>query len=417
MASGVGSTITVTNLTINGALTIGVNGASENGVLSSDIIEASNITIGGGATFNITAYLSGIKAGEIVPIILGNVSSLDLDNPVQSYTSNGRTITYAIATQDYMTGGGTGFRTATAGLGAPSLSNGLYGYILSIIDAINNRGMNAVFLANSLREAASINNEGVYKNASEGVWVDGNLSGNRLGDIDNRNFNSKGGGVQAGVKVLGNKEVSVGLYTGYESKHMEQNDDRGDSEDVLLGVYSKYEANKFSIVGAVNAGQHSIKAKNAIADAEVDINAIGIRLGVEAEYELGLLKPFVGLEGGYVTNEKGKEKVSGSETGDELKAGEYMRAKGLVGVKVGSKLGEKMGWNAKGYVGVLLAGDEPKYNEETIKGTKEKEMSFGVGAGIDYELTSSVNVYVGGKVDRGEDLFGYTANAGASYKF
>jgi outer membrane autotransporter protein len=157
---------------------------------------------------------------------------------------------------------------------------------------------------------------------------------------------------------------------------------------------------------------------------------MSVRFGAEAEYGLGKVKPFIGINGGYVSSPEISAKTAG-ETVAIIEAATYLRLSGLAGIKIESTSTEsKLNWFGKGYLGLLLSGAKaehtvtPKSETEgaavagyTVNASEESNVFFGLGAGLGYSLTKNVTAKVGFDLNLAGSGTAYLANVGLSYKF
>jgi uncharacterized protein with beta-barrel porin domain len=160
--------------------------------------------------------------------------------------------------------------------------------------------------------------------------------------------------------------------------------------------------------------------------AKAQFQTKSIRFGVQADYDGGMLKPFVGLQGGYVTNPKITEKIDGEASGIIVED-DYFRLSALAGVKVeDDNARSTLKWFGKVYFGTLLAGDKPEYKVKPISefglsytatGSQEQSLFLGIGAGFDYALSKNISLTLGMDMNFAGQGTSYFANAGVSYKF
>jgi outer membrane autotransporter protein len=203
----------------------------------------------------------------------------------------------------------------------------------------------------------------------------------------------------------------------------------GTATDLGFGLYGAWTASeKISVKANAGLGMQSVSAKNSEFDGSADFETMSVRFGVEAQYGLGKLKPFIGINGGYVSSPEISAKTAG-ETVATIEAATYLRLSGLAGIKIESTSTEsKLNWFGKGYLGLLLAGAKaehtvtPKSDSEevagyTVNASEESTLFFGLGAGLGYSLTKNVTAKIGFDLNLAGSGTAYLGNIGISYKF
>jgi predicted outer membrane repeat protein len=406
------STITVNTLTIlGGTLEIRAKGSQADVIYANEAkINGDNIIVNPFGTLSINEPILIIGIGNISNSTWDAIS-FETHNSVIKETSNG---TYSLA---YWDGSSWSGASKAAVFANPTLA-GLYVTFLGGLGG-NGNGLNPVFIANSLRNAAESKNASqIMSNIEKDIWLGGGINGSTLKDKENEDFKSTGYGISAGAKIYSNQKARLGVFAGFAGNNLEQGKNKADTTDIEFGLYSGYFGEKINVKGLLGYGIQSISAKNDASNSKADYDTSAIRAAAEVEYILGIIRPFIGLEGGYISNTEIKEKTNGTESG-AIKADSYIRVKGLLGIKVEENV-NTFSLSGKLFVGSIVAGAKPEYTtnaDEKITATKEADLYFGLGAGIEVPLNDKVSAYVHGDINIGEDFLGYAANVGASYKF
>jgi uncharacterized protein with beta-barrel porin domain len=257
----------------------------------------------------------------------------------------------------------------------------------------------------------------------EYVWASVNVSGSNLKDNDDE-FKTNSFGAQAGGKLFENETLTAGAFIGIERKTFKQGQDEANATDLSFGAYGAWYAKKINVKANAGLGFQNVNAKND-ANAKAEFGTFNIRFGAEAQYNLEKIKPFLSLQGGYVSSPDIDEKADG-ETIAIVEADRYLRLTTLLGVKIENTNESKLSWNAKGYLGTLLSGAKPEYKVKpeaqgatsySLNATEESRIFIGLGAGIKYVLTQNISINLGVDLNFAAGYSAYLGSLGASYKF
>jgi hypothetical protein len=408
-ADGSTHTAYVDKAELYGTLEFGLNNNA------ADIIFATHtVIVNVDTVFNIVPFTQGLSLGTPIALvqtrgaIAGNV-----DTSTRTYTYNGQTISY------YLSQVSAGILAPPRTAYAANLSlAGIYAYILGISGSLN--GLNAAFIANTLKFGAISNDTNIFENIDRNVWVSGGVNGKTIKDEDNGDFKSDGYGVQAGVKVYNSDSVKGGLFIGYNGKSFKQAADKADASDIEIGTYWGFLGKALDFKTALSAGFQNISAKSADS-SKADFDAFSIRLNVEAQYNMGIFKPFIGIQSGFVQNSKIEEKKNGAVSAT-IDADNYIRVETLLGAKIGQD-GADFSWYAKLNANILAAGAKKEYtanngtSETKFNSTEETALTFDIGVGLGYAISKAMDIFINAGINVGADTFGYQANVGAGFKF
>jgi predicted outer membrane repeat protein len=275
-----------------------------------------------------------------------------------------------------------------------------------------------IFIANAIRASAISDNSPIYSNIKDKVWLSAQASGGNLADEDNGNFGSSAAGAKTGYRVFGREGKTAGIFAGFSSRSYKQATNKATASDIDFGAYASFALDKkASLAGFLGYGLQNVKAEGGGSKAEFDAKVI--KFGAKAEYEAGLISPFLSFEGAIVNND------DVNLGGADLEAAAYTRLSSQIGAKIGRQAG-KLAWFGRAYIDLLLAGGRPEYNvkpdvdgaiSQTIDGTAENAASFGLGAGGALPVNNAVDIFANADIKLGDDYFGYQANIGASFKF
>jgi outer membrane protein OmpA-like peptidoglycan-associated protein len=136
-----------------------------------------------------------------------------------------------------------------------------------------------------------------------------------------------------------------------------------------------------------------------------------------------VLKPFIGIQGGFVFNGEFKENF-GQSANLAVDPNVYSRLNSLLGFRL-EDLSGIVNWNIKAYLGYLLIGAKPQYDiyledipnvKMDIWGTQQEKLNGGVGFWLGYKLTDKMSVFTNFDLTFADKMFGYYVNAGLNYK-
>ena len=256
-------------------------------------------------------------------------------------------------------------------------------------------------------------------------------------DIESINdFTSAGYGAQIGADLLRGENALGGVYAGYGMNKLEQGKDNADMNDANVGVYGAWFGNVINVKGSLTGGMQNYETEREITFAgyktKAEFNTYSVRADAQAEYIIGItenlnLKPFIGVQSGYVMNDKIEEK-DGGPANLVVDAGSYMRLVGLAGLGISGDIGEekRFNWQARAYAGYIAVGAKPEFDgyfkeyadeEINIWGADEKEIYGGLGLGGEYLISKKLSVYANVNAEMGENMSGYYGNLGVNYRF
>ena len=271
---------------------------------------------------------------------------------------------------------------------------------------------------------------------SKSVWGQFYVNSMKYGeDLESAgDFMSNGYGAQIGADLLIGEKSFAGVYAGYGMNKLEQGKDSADVNDADLGIYGAWFGDIINIKGSLTGGMQSFSAQRDISFAgyktKADFNTYGIRADVQGEYVIKVaekldVKPFIGMQGGFVSNPEIKES-NGGPANLVIEAGSYMRLTGLAGLGIGGDMG-KFNWYAKMFAGYIMVGNNgeitaryEQYNkgkEMEIQGADQGNMTGGAGIGGEYKLGWQWSVYATANANFGENISGYYGNVGINYRF
>jgi predicted outer membrane repeat protein len=366
-----------------------------------------------------SSYKAGTKTNIVQVESAANIKG-EL-NYEAAFISNGNSIRYGV----YDTGS---FPKTFAASNGESF-NGLYVQILDIVKIIAAK-MPAKFIANVVKQAAINNDEVIFANVKENFWASGFLSGQTIKDDEDIDaFKREDIGIKAGAKVFAGKDFLAGVFIGFDNKNFKQGDSIGKATDLSFGIYGSWQAaEKINFKANVGAAFENAIAKNAELLEKSDFEIFAIRFGAEMDYNAGLLKPFLGLQGAYVSSPKIIQKVEG-ENAATIDANDFLRLSPQAGLKIeGDAVGSKLNWFAKTYLGSVLIGNQVQYKVNpntqgisakpyTVDTSKEGNVFFGLGLGAGYALSKNIIAKLTLDLNFAGNASGYLANAGISYKF
>jgi hypothetical protein len=408
--STMNTTTTVVQADIYGTIEMGLSG---------DLINVTGtLFVSPTSIWQMQSFGASVVEGAQIKILqAGNTQEIIGLNYQGTFASNGNTVRYVV----YDTNSPTGEKSFSA-LNDPY---GIWVRILGI--TYGGVGMSARFIANSIRAGAINNDEVIFANADKNVWVSGGFSGQNLKDSDDADaFISDGFGAKAGVKVLGGQYEALGIFAGFDNKTFKQGLDQGKSGEFDFGIYGLIANGQFTFKANAGLGFQDVALENKEQGAKADFETTSIRFGAEADYDGGTLKPFVGLQGGYVLSPKISEKIDGQTTAT-IAENSYLRFSLLAGLKVeNDSPRSNVNWYGKVYFGSLLAGDKPEYKvtpnaenslTQTATGSQEQNLFFGLGAGLKFALSKNTFLNVGLDMNFAGQGTGYLGNVGLGYKF
>ncbi|MDR3049622.1 MAG: autotransporter domain-containing protein [Elusimicrobiota bacterium] len=471
------NTIYVDKMTINGIYEIGLN--LESGLLKTDITSATDtITIGEQSKLNILSNFSY----EDLQASIGAKTLLYAQNGISGVFSNtdsvylGRGFGYNFDYKDkalyiVITSGTTPEITTSENSGSNERG---------IIDALNNLGGNTPYYSDlmdikdylyGLRLSGSdlpiefvknlggefmvdvlplslINkdyNSRIYSKINEtkevgadiskSIWVQGGIAGLENKKSEIANFKNDVFGIQAGFNFLTSKDLVLGAYIGYDSNKVSQGDNKADIDDIQLGVYGGYFDSWFNIRWNMTGARQSFKTNRTIVwqyqhrNPQADFDAFNISGGFEIEFPVWLssrfdLKPFIGAQGGYASNDEIKEK-DGGDLNLTIRSGDYARLGTLAGVKLSMNTG-KVSAYIKGYGEYTAIGNEAEYamffssnptSDWKVKSEDIDDFLIGAGLGIEWFINDTFSVSANADYKINSDMQRYFVNGAVNYRF
>jgi predicted outer membrane repeat protein len=377
--------VNVLNLINGGTLEIGI-------VLStnaSDLIDLENgeMKIDVGSKLNIR-YFGQWQSIESYVIAKGTINNDDWKN--FNYNKNYYSLDYD---KD-------GKRLLLSSLINPNINS-------SIKDMVN-----AVFVANVIREIGRVDNSEIYENSHKDVWVLGGVKGAKVHDLTDKGYEAK-----AGIAIIRKENWRAGIYGGYLSGAIEDESNEADIEGTEAGIYGSYlfmEKVKLQGVAGYRVSTVKLNAKKKGANFETQ----EMRFGIEGEYETGKQwSPFISVEGSEISHKEIKQYDEETEIGI-IEANQYLRMDAKGGVKI-----KLRGINVRGYMGYTMDGliPELKYRVEDeelkAKAAEQSAIFFGLGIGGEIPVSRNISAFANGRMHINNDYFTYGVNAGLNYKF
>lgn len=429
------------NLNTGSSININASGSLGLGTTKINIFEAENGIIGGFSNDNFASVLALLPADATATVkytpnsIDLYVSRLSSFNTITKMTHNQKKVALSL---DEI---------------AKANTTGAMSFLMTQVDSMSSDSMKRAafdrlsgsFIANAITAGALRNgaNE-LYDrlqprycphefSISQSLWGQFYFSHNRYDEDDNSvsDFDVNGYGIQAGYDLFTGQNSAGGLYISYGHNDLEQGDDEADMRDYALGVYAGHFGKKMDIKGSLSGGVQKFDLKRNIKFAGLKTNAdfdtYSIRADGQVEFKVGIgdgsfeLRPFIGLQGGYVVNEKIKEK-NGEGANLIVDSGEYLRISGTGGIGVAGGT-EKFNWHGKAYAGYLMAGTKNEIDGKFKDNGQKMNIwgaelgEFGGGAGIsgEYLLTKQWSIYAGANAVYAEGSSGYYGNVGINY--
>jgi len=270
---------------------------------------------------------------------------------------------------------------------------------------------------------------------SKSLWGQIYLSNNKFGGDENTaaDFGMNGYGIQAGFDLFTGENSLGGFYISYGHNALEQDYDEADMQDYGLGFYGGWFGENIDIKASLSGTAQNFDLKRNIKFAglktNADFNTYGIRADGQIEFKTGVggdsfeLRPFAGLQGGYIMNEKIEEK-NGAAANLIIESGDYLRLTALGGAAING-ISEKFNWYGKVYAGYIITGTRNEFDGKfadsggkiNIYGTEIGALGVGAGAGIEYNLTKQWSLYANANTNYAEKASGYYGNIGVNYRF
>ncbi|MDR1952814.1 MAG: hypothetical protein LBQ37_04825 [Elusimicrobiota bacterium] len=272
--------------------------------------------------------------------------------------------------------------------------------------------VNAVFVANAIREMGRVDNSEIYENSYKDVWVLGGVKGAKAHDLTDKGYEAK-----AGIAIIRKENWRAGIYGGYLSGTIEDENNDADIEGTEAGIYGSYlfkETIKLQGVAGYRASTVKLNAKQKGANFETQ----EMRFGIEGEYETGKQwSPFISIAGSEISHKEIKQYDEETEIGI-IEANQYLRMDANGGVKI-----KWRGFNIRGYMGYTMEGGMPelKYRVEDeelkAKAAEQSAIFFGLGIGGEIPVSRNISMFANGRMHINNDYFVYGVNAGLNYKF
>ncbi|MDR1941280.1 MAG: autotransporter domain-containing protein [Endomicrobium sp.] len=273
------------------------------------------------------------------------------------------------------------------------------------------------------------------KNETErNIWGQGYAYGNTYGQDDNSigEFKVSGQGLKAGADLFTGTNYTAGIYAGFAHNDLRQGDNKGSMQEKGIGIYGGIFGDKLDIKGQIYAGtlDYDIKRNMSLLNrnTQTQFGAYNIKIDAKAQYiafanDILDLAPFVGLKGGFISNEEIKES-GGNGAALTVYADNYIRADGLLGAAV-SGAQEKINWHAKIYAQYIITGEKGYYNGEfsglqkeiNIWGVDKDRIVFSAAIGAGYIITDNLDAYANLYANFASKTIGYYASAGINYRF
>ncbi|MDR0485610.1 MAG: autotransporter domain-containing protein, partial [Elusimicrobiota bacterium] len=270
------------------------------------------------------------------------------------------------------------------------------------------------------------------------AWIEGDYNQFRydgeesftLGGTDNTGF-----GFRAGSPIKRGDNSLTGIYAGYESRSLTEEQDTADISEIEAGFYyGKYFGVKTAFKGNIGASLASLDINRKIELPEFqdnllsNFNTLNIMLNGQLEYTINAakevdIKPYIGLKNTFINNAVITD--SGGQAALEVAGGSYLRTLLLAGLRIEDEKGA-FRWALRGYGGYTLIGARPEYEIRLINAPIESDVmkvrgmtlgaEVGVGASAEYIASSRLSVFAGGNFSYGLAFNRLYLSAGITYR-
>ncbi|MDR1523461.1 MAG: autotransporter domain-containing protein [Endomicrobium sp.] len=277
------------------------------------------------------------------------------------------------------------------------------------------------------------NNDSFYK---RNFWVQGfNAQNNFKGTLESpEDFNILSNGAQVGFDTLREDSRIFGIAIGYRDMKSKQNRDKIDIKGYNVGSYlSIFFENNFEIKTFVIGERQSYFASRNIdylnRNTSADFEGYSLNSSGEISYNYYIsnnfcMKPFVDIDYSHVTRNEFSE--TGAEDANLIVFdGSYNRVNSSLGIKVNNGINSKFKWCLSTQADLLCFGKEGNFKSSfkngtqkmDIKGLKSDMVSTSIGAGILYDASKDLSVYLNLNGRFSQHQNSYYGNVGFNYKF
>ncbi|MDR2427321.1 MAG: autotransporter domain-containing protein, partial [Endomicrobium sp.] len=305
------------------------------------------------------------------------------------------------------------------------------------------------FLANVMRsQAASNDRKTVYRTIedrsvkengkSDETWI--KVAGvqqkygsdeNSIGDFEDTAF-----GISFGWdRYEKERKFIYGIFGKYNKHDIGQEKNSADVNSFGIGAYGGLIKEKIEFKTALSVSVQNYETNRYIPFK--DLTAKGsfggnvINIDGEFAYKLPIskktsLKPFTGIEFGYINNDEFVESGAGIYN-LKVNNAEYMMGIWRTGVGVSGKVGEthKLGWSADMEFGYMFAGNAAEIDtyimgskyKANIKGAETGSTLLSLNLGADYKLMDNVKIYSELRYSSASSFKNYYASVGINYDF
>jgi outer membrane protein OmpA-like peptidoglycan-associated protein len=237
--------------------------------------------------------------------------------------------------------------------------------------------------------------------------------------------------LKSGTQILTNENFALGIFISAQNSQIEQEKNKATINSIEGGFYAGIFSQVFQYDFYLSAGQHDIETLrnvNLIDDyfAQAQFRTYSFKTGSQINY-LGKiktfkLKPFIGLSGVLIINEKINEK------GDHLIALKVQRQNykflnGVAGLRLEKKF-QRLNWFAKTELGYLLIGNNSEsqfqmsFQDSSMAGTMDTRgleinpFTYGLGTGFDFAISKVFSFYGSVQYEKNANFSFVKANVG-----
>lgn len=304
------------------------------------------------------------------------------------------------------------------------------------------------FLANILRPRTDPNfRTGLYNRlynhcpscSNNGLWAEGDYGQATWSGDDNSvgDFKVNSGGFKFGAqRYFAQSDLIIGLYGAYTPQSLSQNASKADLDSVGGGVYGGWIQENWEVKGLLGATYDSYDVKRKISapsanlnrTAKSDFNGYSLRADLEAAYKIPLdekmwFKPYLGIESA-MTDYQSFTETNADALNVRVNGDRLFSSTARAGLGVQSKR-NRLGWNARAEynylitdpypeIDVMLAGTDTRFKS---RGAETGRSGLGLNAGIDYDLTPRLNIYLNGEFRLASDYENLHGSLGLRYAF
>ncbi|WP_428898349.1 polymorphic outer membrane protein repeat-containing protein [Parelusimicrobium proximum] len=304
------------------------------------------------------------------------------------------------------------------------------------------------FLANVLR--ADLNSG--YRNSlyariknycpacsNNGVWLEGDGWQRVLGADSNsvKDFTASAAGFRFGAdRFFKESDLMLGLYGEYTPVDMKQNGSKAEADYIGGGIYGGLIEDKWDFKALLGIGISSYDVKRRIYEpvtlidrrADSSFDAFNMAADFEAGYKIPLntyaqLKPYGGIGMAMLMyqgfTERGADSLNQRVEGDM-----HIASAARLGAAVSGGAG-RLGWRGGAEYSFTLTGYDSEIESSfdgTNAGIKTRGATsgrhiIGLNAGVDYNLTKNLNIYLDGDFRAGGDYSNIYGALGLRYAF